>query len=645
MDIVPEGKPCFFRPEPEDPLPKTLPKAGSCDAAGTLSGLVSPLFLRFTRFAGKCMSIKSAIKSWIGIPPWILIGAVVVLFPIFSYMTFETIHQQRERSLHLLREKGASLIRAFEAGTRTGMMGRMGEFQLQKLLMETALQPDIVHLIVTDVNGTVLASSDPSQIGQSYGLDLDLHAIVQEKKLRWRMITLSQGISVCEVYRRFTPTEPADRFHKNRFRPNRPMPPIFPFPETEEPKNRIIFIGLDTTPVEEAMEMDMRHTIVMSIVLLMIGISGVLLLFLVQGYRSARQSLSRIKALSDTLVQNMPLGVIALDTANRMVMQNPAARSLFSGDNGSGTANSFPASLLALLDDPGIQGGPVVKTIEFRMGDAEPIPIEAAAARLVDDTQSVIGHVILLKDLREVESLRKALARSRRLAAIGSLAAGVAHEIRNPLSSIKGFATYFRQRYGDIPEDNELATLMIQEVERLNRVVTQLIDFSKPVALATRPCAPLDLVKKAVALVERQAEEKGIHIDIRHETPLPAILVDPDRMNQVLLNLLLNAMEAIPSGGAITLSIEPDKKPRNIAIRIRDTGDGIPAEHLSRIFDPYYTTKSTGTGLGLAIVHQIIEAHQGEIQVFSDGGIGTTVCISIPQSAEQPGGQTPDNDL
>lgn len=579
------------------------------------------------------MKMKFTAKSWIGVPPWILIGAVLILLPIFSYMTFETIYRQRERSLHLLREKGAALIRSFEAGTRTGMMGRMGDFQLQRLLMETALQPDIVHLIVTDADGTVLASSDPAQIGNPYGTDLDLKSLLKQKILQWRMIRTPQGESVCEVYRRFTPTEIADRFYRNRLRPERPAP-MFPFHEPDVPKDRIIFIGLDTSPVEEAMKMDMRHTVIMGVVLLMIGITGVLLLFLVQGYRSAKQSLSRIKAFSDTLVENMPLGVVALDMKHRLMMHNPAARVLFGWEPVETAERRLPPFLLDLLGDPEIQAAPIVRTLECRMAQGEPIPIEVAAARLVDETGESLGYVMLVKDLREVESLRKALARSRRLAAIGSLAAGVAHEIRNPLSSIKGFATYFQQRYQDKPEDKDLATLMVQEVDRLNRVVTQLIEFSKPIALALQRCRPVDILQRAVSLIERQASEKGIHIELESAEGMPPIGVDPDRMNQVFLNLFLNAMEAMPSsGGTISTAICVDKKNRQIVFSIRDTGEGIAPDQLGRIFDPYFTTKSTGTGLGLAIVHQIVEAHHGSIRVSSEPGAGTTVLVSVPLEA------------
>jgi len=147
-------------------------------------------------------------RFWTGIPPWVLIGAVLVLLPIFSFMTIENINRQKENSERLLKEKAAALIRSFEAGTRTGMAGRWEGFQLQKLLMETAQQPDIVHLIVTDAGGMIMASSDPEQIGNSHGKDLNLEAISGSSESFWRILPEHHGKTTFEFYRRFTPTRP-----------------------------------------------------------------------------------------------------------------------------------------------------------------------------------------------------------------------------------------------------------------------------------------------------------------------------------------------------------------------------------------------------------------------------------------------------
>ena len=155
-------------------------------------------------------------RFWTGIPPWVLIGAVLVLLPIFSFMTIENINRQKENSERLLKEKAAALIRSFEAGTRTGMAGRWEGFQLQKLLMETAQQPDIVHLIVTDAGGMIMASSDPEQIGNTYGKDLNLEAISGTPESFWRILPEHNEKKTFEFYRRFFPTRPPQGLRRSR---------------------------------------------------------------------------------------------------------------------------------------------------------------------------------------------------------------------------------------------------------------------------------------------------------------------------------------------------------------------------------------------------------------------------------------------
>ena len=144
----------------------------------------------------------------VGIPPWIILGAVMILVPIFVFWAVQSISKQKEDATILLLEKGAALIRSFEAGTRTGMMGMHGGgFQFQRLLTETAQQPDVVYLIVTDMRGTVFAHSDPSEIGQTYGRDLNLERISRSQDIGWRQVVNHDGAEVFEVFRQFSSTQ------------------------------------------------------------------------------------------------------------------------------------------------------------------------------------------------------------------------------------------------------------------------------------------------------------------------------------------------------------------------------------------------------------------------------------------------------
>ncbi|MEJ2097051.1 MAG: ATP-binding protein, partial [Deltaproteobacteria bacterium] len=264
---------------------------------------------------------------------------------------------------------------------------------------------------------------------------------------------------------------------------------------------------------------------------------------------------------------------------------------------------------------------------------AKAVPVSISAARIVTETGRLVGNWVILRDLREVKRLQEEIRRKEKLAALGGLAAGVAHEIRNPLSSIKGIATYFGDKYGQERAEREMAEVMIREVDRLNRVISELLEFARPTELNLAATDVYELLNHAVQLVQQDANLKHIDISIPKGSETVYVKVDPDRFLQCMLNLFLNAIEAMPEGGLLRIVVFVHEDER-VDIEITDTGRGIDAESLHRIFDPYFTTKTTGTGLGLAIVHKIIEAHHGRIRVRSTLGKGTTFTISVPASTD-----------
>ncbi|MBS1237869.1 MAG: signal transduction histidine kinase, partial [Deltaproteobacteria bacterium] len=205
-----------------------------------------------------------------------------------------------------------------------------------------------------------------------------------------------------------------------------------------------------------------------------------------------------------------------------------------------------------------------------------------------------------------------------------------AHEIRNPLSSIKGFATYFRDRYRDNPEDQKTSEVMIQEVDRLNRVISQLLEFARPPVIQKKRASLQSLIQRSLKMIERQTSAKGIQVLSELPSDIQDVDLDPDGINQVLLNLYLNAIEAMEQGGTLTVSLSKKESSPWVKLTVTDTGAGISREDLEHVFDPYFTTKQTGTGLGLAIVHKIIEAHRGEVRAESEVGRGTTVSVLLP---------------
>jgi two-component system sensor histidine kinase HydH len=235
----------------------------------------------------------------------------------------------------------------------------------------------------------------------------------------------------------------------------------------------------------------------------------------------------------------------------------------------------------------------------------------------------------------EVRRLQQEVERTKRLASLGSLAAGVAHEIRNPLSSVKGFATYFRDKLKDNPQDRDTATTMIQEVERLDRVIGQLLEFARPSTLRIKPVRLADLIQHSLKLIDGDARAKGIEIKSEVPSNLPDVPIDADRMSQVLLNLYLNSMQTMGAQGILEVKVSRDETRKLTTIIVADNGGGIDPADQEHIFDPYFTTKPDGTGLGLAIVHKIIDAHHGTVKVKSTPGLGTTITLILPDAEEE----------
>ena len=235
----------------------------------------------------------------------------------------------------------------------------------------------------------------------------------------------------------------------------------------------------------------------------------------------------------------------------------------------------------------------------------------------------------------ENERLRHELTRSEKLKSVSTLAAGMAHEIKNPLSSIKIFSEYLPERYDD-PDFRERFTRLIpHEVNRINGLVQRLLDFAKPAP--PKPCAIRisTLLDETVELLNDAMVCKQIRLT-RAYTSTDAAMVDAAQMKQVFPNLLLNSIEAMDKPGAITITTISENG--HLHVQLTDTGKGIPKKELPQIFDPFYTTKATGTGLGLSVVHGIVKEHGGRVTIDSDVGQGTTVRVILPAAKAQDTG-------
>jgi len=329
----------------------------------------------------------------------------------------------------------------------------------------------------------------------------------------------------------------------------------------------------------------------------------------------------------------MANGLISLDPKGKIVSYNHLALELLDLEESEAKGMDLRESID--FESSGIQSTltncmPVLEyEILHQKKSGKIIPLALSATPIKNEQGGCEGSVLVLRDLTEIKLLQEKVKRSEKLAAIGELAAGVAHEIRNPLSSIRGFAQFLRHSLKDKPQEKEYAETMVTEVDRINRVVTDLLTFARPMTVEISPTDITELIEHSVRLVEADAlsREVIIRMNISDLTKLP---LDANQITQALLNLLLNALQAILPKGNIEIGAELDASDSRLHFWVKDDGPGIPDTQIEKIFESFYTTREKGTGLGLAIVHKIAENHNGEIRVDSPPeGMTRGCCFSI----------------
>ena len=587
---------------------------------------------------------KSGLRTGMQTSPWIILGLTVILLIVVMVLAFQNTNRERRYMSELMSAKGAALIRAVEAGARTGMMGmRWGGQQIQQLLEETARLPDVLYMAVIDQDGKAVAHSNPIKINKPFDEERRITHLGPDELENWELVTLGNQQRIFEVHRHFRPLT----FNGNKAygRMQSMMQRHGMRPDSnddwfslEKRQKLLIIIGLDVTPFEEAIQSDIRTTVLLSVIMLVLGFGGFVSLFWMYSYRGAKKSLQDTSAFADEVVSHLPVGLIATDQSGRITFFNTAAEKI-TGVKKTVALNKKPETILpdglCGVQEKLDQGQTISEQeIECDFSGARKAAVSVSATHITNDSGEFVGQALILRDLSEIRRLQDQIHRQEKLAAVGGLAAGVAHEVRNPLSSIKALATFFAGQFADGSEAQEAAWVMVQEVDRLNRVITELLDFARPSDLKRESSDMGLLLSRSIKLIQQDTTNKNIDIELHMDTDICHAWIDSDRLAQCLLNLYINAIQAMEHGGTLTVQCKADGAD-SLNIIVQDSGSGISPDQLNKIFDPYFTTKKRGTGLGLAIVYKIIEAHQGQIAVHSTIDQGTSFTITIPCQQNQ----------
>ncbi len=269
-------------------------------------------------------------------------------------------------------------------------------------------------------------------------------------------------------------------------------------------------------------------------------------------------------------------------------------------------------------------------------------PLNVGSALFRGHTGEPLGVLLVFNDLTALRKLEQQVRRTDRLASLGTLSAGMAHEIKNPLVTVKTYAQLLPERFDDEEFRISFTTLVGHEIKRIDTLVNQLLHFARPSEPSLRPVHVHPLIRNTLNLVEQAMKQKCIAMHLFLDAPRDTILGDADLLVQALVNFLLNAIESMGSNGAITLCTRTNGDAvaehaagaqadgKQLLMTIADTGPGIPAEHVQHVFDPFYTTKANGTGLGLSVAHEIIQKHNGFVDVESVPGQGSTFHLFFP---------------
>jgi two-component system sensor histidine kinase PilS (NtrC family) len=346
--------------------------------------------------------------------------------------------------------------------------------------------------------------------------------------------------------------------------------------------------------------------------------------------------------LNESIIRCIRSGLITLDRERRIMSVNQAA-SAMTGRSREGLLGEEVEGFLGRIPLEELDAQDTASTTPFRWEqsyaceDGRALMLGCSGAVLRDHKGDPFGHLIVFQDLTYYKQMEEDLRRKEKLAAIGEMAAGLAHEIRNPLASLYGSIQLLQGEVSLEGTQERLMGIVLKESERLDALITDFLLFAFPHVGQRESIFLRELVEETLELFK-----KGPHFQDTIEIMLdvePAIRIDGNRrqIQQILWNLLLNATQAMPEGGEIRVEAErtrqrPDQS--SVSWRVRDSGRGIAAENLRRIFDPFYTSRQGGTGLGLAIVHRIVENHGGRVHVQSEPGKGTVFEIELTDSSD-----------
>jgi two-component system sensor histidine kinase HydH len=404
-------------------------------------------------------------------------------------------------------------------------------------------------------------------------------------------------------------------------------------------RNSYLIVGVNLEGYYSRLNQTRRRIILNYSIIMALVLFGIYVIFKLQETYIVKKTLNEMKDYTAKLLETMDNAVISVDNKGNIKTFNRKSEEIF-GKKREEALNKYCQEVLNLnVDEKSLfkkcllEKKDITREVILEEKGLKKKILDINTSFLTDESGEITGVVAVIRDVTEIKDLNEEVARHKRLAALGKLSAGIAHEIRNPLSSIRGLAQFVYNSFSSTDERKEDLNTIIQEVDRLNKLVVQVLDFAKLKKPNLTRFSLNDLIRKIAELFKLEIKDKQIKFSLELSPDISQIQADEDQVRQILMNVIINAIQAISKEGEIKIKTEKALLKGESAIKliIEDSGVGIPERDFTQIFDPFFSTKEKGSGLGLSIAYKLIEAHQGEIKVESKEGEGTKFVIFLPQ--------------
>lgn len=357
--------------------------------------------------------------------------------------------------------------------------------------------------------------------------------------------------------------------------------------------------------------------------------------------RQQSKEIIDLKSLNNIIVNNIKPAMLLIEKG-RVMHANPSASELFGGESKGLSIKELFFSDFQKIEELCVSDQPVSKTIKVRTFSGKGSDnSEGKILNIVSTpihTDEVKGHVLLVNDKTDVYNLERKLQQSEKLAAVGQLAAGIAHEIRNPLASISG-SLQLMKALDDGDDKDKLSRIVLKEIDRLDGLVTEFLEYAKPQKAGEDIIKINDLLNELCELSQNNPQYGAKLNIVKAFTANAQFVGHSNKLKQAFINIMSNGIQAMEGKDIIRLNVSTYDEPGLIIVRIKDYGLGIPEEQLNKIFEPFHTTKVKGTGLGLAITHRIFESHNATVKVASEINVGTEFVIEFPIESFMGSGQ------